>query len=294
MRTHYSAKLLLFGEYTIILGGEALALPLKQFGGRWAQGKAAATFPDLRPFIDYLAAEQLLPAESIAGFRDAVQQGLYFQSDIPAGYGLGSSGALCAAVYDRFKPSNPTKPRLKQARTELAKMERFFHGSSSGIDPLICWLNAPVWIQQNRLDQVSLPQAANSLSLFLVDTGQPRSTSPLVQKFMAACESPVYRQAIVDQLMLYNQQAITNLLHGNYLALWSDIQNISTFQWQYFMDMIPFNMRPLWEKGIECDNFRLKLCGAGGGGFMLGFSTDFTQTQQHLVDYNFTEIDLRN
>ena len=101
---HIPGKLLLFGEYTILAGGQALALPLPNFSGHWAKGQTAKPF-DLRPFLDYLdrlqQEEQLLTPLRLDQFRQDLAAGLFFRSTIPAGYGAGSSGALCAAVYQR-------------------------------------------------------------------------------------------------------------------------------------------------------------------------------------------------
>ncbi|NJL74492.1 MAG: hypothetical protein HC892_05065 [Saprospiraceae bacterium] len=38
----------------------------------------------------------------MAQFQQAIEAGLYFESSIPIGYGVGSSGALTAALYDTF------------------------------------------------------------------------------------------------------------------------------------------------------------------------------------------------
>jgi mevalonate kinase len=39
-------------------------------------------------------------------------------------------------------------------------------------------------------------------------------------------------------------------------------------------EMIPVQIQSLWEEGINTEKFSLKLCGAGGGGFMLAFCYD--------------------
>ena len=39
--------------------------------------------------------------------------------------------------------------------------------------------------------------------------------------------------------------------------------------------MIPESFHQLWQKGIETNDYYLKLCGSGGGGFILGFTQDF-------------------
>ena len=52
-----------------------------------------------------------------------------------------------------------------------------------------------------------------------------------------------------------------------------------------FKPMIPKDFHQLWAKGIESDDYFLKLCGSGGGGYILGFSKDFQKAKESLSDY---------
>jgi mevalonate kinase len=54
--------------------------------------------------------------------------------------------------------------------------------------------------------------------------------------------------------------------------------------------MIPSNYHEIWKKGIESNAFYLKLCGSGGGGFILGFTRDYSKAQPLLADYNHEVI----
>jgi len=46
--------------------------------------------------------------------------------------------------------------------------------------------------------------------------------------------------------------------------------------------MIPGPMTGVWEKGLADGTFALKLCGSGGGGFLLGYDTGQGETASHL------------
>ena len=48
------AKILLFGEFTTINGGDALAMPLKLFQGQWKQGNDSKLQRDLSQFFTFL------------------------------------------------------------------------------------------------------------------------------------------------------------------------------------------------------------------------------------------------
>ncbi len=76
-------------------------------------------------------------------FESDIKNGLYFESNIPQGYGIGSSGALVAAIYDQYL-INPNKNRkiltgmeISNLKEIFSRMESYFHGVSSGLDPLL-------------------------------------------------------------------------------------------------------------------------------------------------------------
>ena len=111
MARAYPAKLLLFGEYTIIVGGQALATPLPLFQGRWAKAQAHESPVDLQQklpaFLDYLRQREWARSFRLDAFARDLEQAYYFASTIPLGYGAGSSGALCAAVTTATGPPRP-------------------------------------------------------------------------------------------------------------------------------------------------------------------------------------------
>ena len=41
----------------------------------------------------------------------------------------------------------------------------------------------------------------------------------------------------------------------------------------------------LWKKGIEYDSYFLKLCGSGGGGYILGFAKDIEKAKKELIGH---------
>ena len=90
----------------------------------------------------------LIVTETPQGLHNCYIHGLYFESSIPQSYGIGSSGALCAAIYARYTtelipPSGSiTQKDIKELRHIFSGIESFFHGKSSGIDPLSCYMRA--------------------------------------------------------------------------------------------------------------------------------------------------------
>jgi mevalonate kinase len=54
--------------------------------------------------------------------------------------------------------------------------------------------------------------------------------------------------------------------------------------------MIPQVFHKLWKQGIDSNAYYLKLCGSGGGGFILGFTEDFDKASDLLKEYQVDRI----
>lgn len=288
----YPAKVLLFGEHILLRGASALAAPLPLYGGQWAWNTADApgNQMQLQAWADYLHDKQEELDLVVDAFRADLHKGLYFQSNIPTGYGLGSSGALCAAVYDRYarrKIAPADTARLPELRRILALMESFFHGASSGADPLICYLDRPVLLlPDGGIELVKLPSLqAKGLSLFLLDSGRSRQTGPLVQYFRERCEDPAFEQMVQAQLITGSDAAITAWLESRLDDMYEHFLSISAFHLEHLAPMIPEELWHPWREGLERGGVALKLCGAGGAGFFLGIAEDFRQAESALCPW---------
>ena len=312
----YHAKLLLFGEHLLLTGAAALAVPVPAFYGQWKWADTSeprrAQKHDLSDFAAYLLREGIIGT----AFGDDLAKGLYFDSNIPEGYGLGSSGALCAAIFDRYGALNDQRPqnltvlnddgegvsqknydlsRKTEKDTEtlavlkgiFAQMENFFHGSSSGIDPLTSYANRPLLIEQKT--QASMPQMCtweNPPVIFLMDTRLPRQTGPLVQWYLQQYELPDFRFRLEQEMLPAHEQMLQAWLHADEAIFWPALQQVSAFQLEYFHPMVPATMRVLWQESLKQDDYTIKICGAGGGGFMLGFAREQNTIEQLRAQNN--------
>jgi len=295
----YPGKILLFGEYTILSGSGALAIPTDRFSGKWADAKAGQVKDlqmELVALADYL--DQLNQSgESfykVQQFRSELNGGLYFQSNIPMGYGAGSSGALCAAIYDRFCAEQLTakkNPDLQVLKKQLAGLEDFFHGSSSGVDPLISLLGKPLLVKSGEVSIVQLPKTEGGKgAIFLLDTGIQRKTEPLVRLFTEKCKHKEFVENGIKKLKGYNELAIQYFLEGDWGKMLEVVTRISLIQLEYFKEMIPEGFWEIWEKGCSQNYYKLKLCGAGGGGFILGFANDFEKATLSLSNQKIIPV----
>lgn len=269
MATHsfktYHAKILLFGEHLINLGSDALSIPYPKFNGKLNTTKNQAS--RLQPFLDFLRSSSF---DFLDNEKLSHQQVLEFSSNIPEGYGCGSSGAIVAACYDHFKSNDIDDPKILKDR--FSRMEAFFHGKSSGTDPLISYFNHAIKFSADSSIELipDLQIAFNDHSLILVDSGQPREGKEYINWFMERSTDENFKTILTNELLPATQNCIAAFLNSEESDFKNSFAKISNIQLKYMAKMIPDHMQTLWIKGLESDKLHLKICGAGGGGFFIG------------------------
>ena len=307
----YYGKIILFGEYGIIFDSMALTIPFTHFHGelsfnnRYNKYKytdydfANNSNVQLESYSSYLKKlidEGELEAEfDFNAFVRDLDNGLYFESSIPQGFGLGSSGALVAALYNQYAINkiqggrSVTREETLQLKNIFSRMESFFHGKSSGIDPLNSYIQFPLLIKSKTdIETVGIPR--NKLNedsaIFLINTGKPGKTEPVVKLFLENCKDPNYFAVITNRFIPLNNACIENLIGGELQPFFENLHELSDLQYHYFRDMIPDDFLGVWKKGLEGDDFKLKLCGSGGGGYLLGFTNNLPATQAYFAGQN--------
>lgn len=242
----------------MINGSSALAVPYSGLKGEYARIPSEY---DLMPFYEH---SSRLKIDGIRWNQQRLdvdlKTGLHYHANIPVGYGLGSSGALTAGTFDRYMIKD-RQLSTQELRGVFQQMESFFHGSSSGIDPLVSYLKEGVLIQNKEVEIIT-PIATDQYLFYLADTGISRRTSPLVELYHEKYTSESFRKQI-EHLTTLNTQAISAYLQQS-TELIDVFQKISQLQQEHFTEMIPEHMQGPVVK------YSLKLCGAGGGGFFLG------------------------
>jgi len=275
MRNFYPGKILLYGEYSVVLKHRALAIPLISQGGGWDYTNGADN-KTLYGWMEYLKNLSNASEYNLKLFEEDLSKGLFFKSTLPQGYGAGSSGALVAAFYSSYSKSFYTKAsdtRLLDLKKELGLLESYFHGSSSGTDPLVSLLNHSLLLTHNQVNKITLPSPPNNLIFFLLDCGNARKTEPLVNKFLNDIKTnQSYVSEFEKRYIPKVEQTIQCHIQGNFAELKQLWLDLSLSQPYFFSAMIPDKVKKVWYKGNEEGHTHLKLCGAGGGGYLLGLS----------------------
>lgn len=304
----FYSKILLFGEYGIIKDSKGLSIPYNFFKGALKtddnpDSQAMESNQRLRTFASFL--EELQQEEpglvrfDMESLMADIDNGMYFDSSIPQGYGIGSSGALVAAIYDKYALDkitilqNLTREKLLELKEIFGKMESFFHGKSSGLDPLNSYLSLPILINsKDNIESANIPSQnpEGKGAVFLLDSGITGETAPMVQIFMEKMKQEGFRTVLKDQFIKHTDACVEDFINGNVKSLFGNLKQLSKVVLNHFTPMIPEQFHKLWKEGIDTNAYYLKLCGSGGGGYILGFTEDLDKAREVLKDHKLEVV----
>lgn len=285
----FPAKVLLFGEYAVLEGSEALASPFDEYYGVWSKEESELDVPeiDIKGLVVHI--EKLMDNKLIEFDIDKMiedwNEGWRFRTNIPIGYGLGSSGAFTAALYYKYGAGDYKIMAPNKVKRHTALIESFFHGESSGLDPTISIYNKPIhskyeweFVENDVFEKIK----DVGLRFFLLDSQVSRSARSLIAHFKTQTTSPAFRNNVLDPLVSANYDAIRATLNGE-RSLWELFEKISKLQFEHFQPMIVDQIQEIWADGLsDSEPYMLKICGAGGGGYYLGLTTDIDTTMRTL------------
>ena len=304
----FYSKILLFGEYGIIRDSKGLSIPYNFYNGALKVDEnpteeSIKSNANLQRFVIYLdnlqQTQPKLVSFNLELLKRDVERGMYFDSSIPQGYGVGSSGALVAAIYDKYAKNkitvleNLTREKLLNLKQIFSQMESFFHGKSSGLDPLNSYLSIPILINsQDNIEATGIPtQSLNGKgAVFLLDSGIVGETAPMVSIFMEKLKDEGFRTMLKSQFIKYTDSCVENFLGGDLKALFANTKKLSKVVLNNFKPMIPEQFHNLWQQGIDSNDYYLKLCGSGGGGYILGFTEDLEKAKLALKNYKLEVV----
>jgi len=298
----FYSKILLFGEYGIIEDSKGLSIPYNFYKGALKipnkkNSISKASNKILRGFLKHLKSSKI--KLNLDKFSSDIDKGLYFNSSIPEGYGIGSSGALVAAVYDKYAferitvLENLTREKLINLKNIFSIMESYFHGKSSGLDPLNSYLSIPILINSRKDIKVTgIPsqKSTGNGAVFLIDSGKISSTAPMVNIFMEKMKKDGFRKIMNEKFIKHTNLCVENFLNGDLGALFNNTKKLSRIVLKNFKPMIPEKFHNLWKEGIENDSYFLKLCGSGGGGYILGFTENFERARKQLKNHKLKVV----
>ncbi|RZJ49369.1 MAG: mevalonate kinase [Chryseobacterium sp.] len=296
----FYAKIILFGEYGMIEDSQGLVVPYSFYKGTLKFSDSDSEFEKksnqhLQKYSDFLVNLDL-PENfrlDVSRFKEDISKGLFFDSNIPQGYGVGSSGALVAAIFEKYcftkhEPENISKDDLKNIKAIFGEMESYFHGKSSGMDPLICYMNLPILIEnKENLGKVAIPKGEEGKgAIFLIDSGITGETGPMIQIFFEKMKTEGFRKTLKEEFIRYNNACIDSFLKKDMNPFFRNLKKLSHWAYEHFRPMIPESIFNIWKKGLDSNAYYLKLCGSGGGGYILGFTKDYEKAEKMLDGFH--------
>ncbi len=290
MRERYYSKVILFGEYSMIFDSTALMVPLKQFSAQWrfashllAQGSAASN-ASLQRFADYLSTlDGVRDNFDLQRFNHDLYYNLFLDSNVPSGYGLGSSGTLVAAVYDAYAKQKTDD--LLALKTLFGQMESYFHGSSSGIDPLQCYVGKPFKITPKEVQILSEDFLQKDTHICLIDTKIKSNTKPLVEHFKKQRLDPSFASRFQKEYTPQVKSCIDSMIQGDKNLFFKSLNLLTKGQLEFLRPMITDNTLDLFTTEYDF-HFGVKISGSGGGGYVLGFTDDVETASKLLSDFD--------
>ena len=112
----------------------------------------------------------------------------------------------------------------------------------------------------------------------------------MVNIFMENLKDKGFRAMVKNEFNKYTDACVENFLGGDIKSLFSNTKQLSKVVLNNFKPMIPEQFHGLWQKGIDTNDYYLKLCGSGGGGYILGFTEDLEKAKAALNDYKLEVV----
>ena len=288
----FYSKILLFGEYGIIGNSSGLSIPFRKFSGKLKLDSKPNPIDEssnieIQKFYEYLKANISDSVNfNLKSLEEDISNGLHFDSNIPHGFGVGSSGALVAAIY--YKYCSPDNNDFSELKKIFSIMESYFHGTSSGLDPLVSYLDQTLLTNSGNETSMILDNCVFN-NIYLIDSGNKSNTTKMISIFSKKMENDNFKNYFENNFIPSTNNCIESYLNCDIMSLMKNFRDLSNITFNNFNEMIPDKIKSLWQKGLESDSYYMKLCGSGGGGFFLIFDFE-NKLKDKLSEFKLIEI----
>ena len=288
----FYSKILLFGEYGVISNSNALSIPFEKFYGYlnksdFLNNEEEISNSNILQLFEFMTDLDIEDIIDFNFFKNDIDKGLHFVSNIPIASGLGSSGALVASVFDLYQKKDNVNLNEEEIKNLLSIIESKFHGKSSGLDPSVSLFNSPIFYSNKQIKLIDKIHYKN-FKVYIMDSKINSSTKKMIEVFQYKLNESDFKNFFDNKFIINTNECIEHLLNGSYLFR-DSLKQLSENTLDNFKEMIPNQLINIWENGLKSDSYYMKLCGSGGGGFFLLF--DFNnQIDSSLSDFNLYQI----
>ena len=112
----------------------------------------------------------------------------------------------------------------------------------------------------------------------------------MVRIFMENMKNEAFQKMLKEEFIKYTDACIDDFLKGRFKSLFGNIKSLSSIVLNHFKPMIPQEFHTLWKQGIDTGDYFLKLCGSGGGGYILGFTEDLEKAKRTLGNHKMEVV----
>ncbi len=291
--TSFNSKILLFGEYGIMHNSDALSIPYKKFNGFLSISNTLTedqkiSNRNIEYLYDYIIQDKYLSnIINSNNLKEEINLGLYFDSNIPIGSGLGSSGALVSSIISRYSKVDLKSFSKSEIKKIMSLVESKFHGNSSGFDPAVSYFNKPMLYSNQKIKLIERI-SFKDFKVYIIDSQIDSSTKKMIKVFEDKISNSKFRLFFNSKFINNTNQCIDHLINTSKLFR-DSVKELSNDTLHNFQEMIPEKLKPKWKEGIKNDSYYMKLCGSGGGGFFLAYDFD-NQINSSFSDFKIYQI----
>ena len=291
--TSFNSKILLFGEYGIMHNSNALSIPYKKFNGFLSISDSLTedqkiSNKNIEYLYDYIIQDKYLSnIINSNNLKEEINSGLYFDSNIPIGSGLGSSGALVSSIISRYSKVDLKSFSNSEIKKIMSLVESKFHGNSSGFDPAVSYFNKPMLYSNQKIKLIERI-AFKDFKVYIIDSQIDSSTKKMIKVFEDKISNSEFRLFFNSKFINNTNQCIDHLINTSKLFR-DSVKELSNDTLHNFQEMIPEKLKNKWKEGIKNDSYYMKLCGSGGGGFFLAYDFD-NQINSSFSDFKIYQI----
>ena len=289
----FNSKILLFGEYGIMHDSNALSIPYKKFNGSLSKSDHLSedqkiSNRNIESLYEYIIQEDYLnDIINSDNLKEEIDSGLYFDSNIPIGSGLGSSGALVSSIIYRYSKVDLKSFSNSEIKKIMSLVESKFHGNSSGFDPAVSYFNKPMLYSNQKIKLIERI-AFKDFKVYIIDSQIDSSTKKMIKVFEDKISKSEFRLFFNSKFINNTNQCINHLINTSKLFR-DSVKELSNDTLHNFQEMIPEKLKNKWKEGIKNDSYYMKLCGSGGGGFFLAYDFD-NQINSSFSDFKIYQI----
>ena len=289
----FNSKILLFGEYGIMHDSNALSIPYKKFNGSLSKSDHLSedqkiSNRNIESLYEYIIQEDYLyDIINSDNLKEEIDSGLYFDSNIPIGSGLGSSGALVSSIISRYSKVDLKSFSNSEIKKIMSLVESKFHGNSSGFDPAVSYFNKPMLYSNQKIKLIERIDFKD-FKVYIIDSQIDSSTKKMIKVFENKISKSEFRLFFNSKFINNTNQCIDHLINTSKLFR-DSVKELSNDTLHNFQEMIPEKLKNKWKEGIKNDSYYMKLCGSGGGGFFLAYDFD-NQINSSFSDFKIYQI----